>query len=295
MQWCRLYTDVVDNPKVQRLPENLFKVWINVLCLATRNNGVLPEIGDLAFSLRMSETYTSQAITDLIAARLLDITETGVAPHDWDARQYKGDVSTERVGKYRQRVKENGEKVGEYQKYREEIGARDGGQCVYCASTKTLVLDHVVPVIQGGKGVLENLVLACKSCNSGKAGRTPFEAKLKFRNRDFEDFCHRAVTSFCHRDSNAPEAEAEADTESKGEVPFNLEDFIPKTLLGKGAGNEWNSDQKYGAWCGRVIPVARAAMTNDKFEAFLVGLSNKDRWARNLGNKLDKQRINGHA
>ena len=35
-----------------------------------------------------------------------------------------------------------------------------------------LVVDHVIPVCQGGTNDIENLITSCFSCNSGKGGRT---------------------------------------------------------------------------------------------------------------------------
>jgi len=48
---------------------------------------------------------------------------------------------------------------------------RDDHTCVYCnkkLSNFDLVLDHVVPRIKGGKDSPDNLVVACKKCNSYK-------------------------------------------------------------------------------------------------------------------------------
>jgi hypothetical protein len=33
-QWLRLYTDLINDPKVQLLPAEDFKGWINILCIA---------------------------------------------------------------------------------------------------------------------------------------------------------------------------------------------------------------------------------------------------------------------
>jgi hypothetical protein len=41
-------------------------------------------------------------LAQLHAAGLLDKTETGFTPHNWNGRQYKSDVSTERVKRFRQ-------------------------------------------------------------------------------------------------------------------------------------------------------------------------------------------------
>jgi 5-methylcytosine-specific restriction endonuclease McrA len=54
--------------------------------------------------------------------------------------------------------------------------------CQYCgkkAPMKDLNYDHVIPRIQGGKTVWENIVTSCYPCNDRKAGRTPEQAKMK--------------------------------------------------------------------------------------------------------------------
>jgi len=48
---------------------------------------------------------------------------------------------------------------------------RDGHECVYCGSVEDLVLDHVVPLVQGGEHCEDNLVVACRSCNASKGGK----------------------------------------------------------------------------------------------------------------------------
>ena len=40
--------------------------------------------------------------------------------------------------------------------------------CVYCGTTKLLSIDHIVPLSKNGTHTADNLVLACKSCNSSK-------------------------------------------------------------------------------------------------------------------------------
>lgn len=81
----------------------------------------------------------------------------------------------ERVQRYRDRIRATGESLSDYTKYREEVYARDDHRCVYCGKGGPLCLDHLIPVIRGGSGTPENLVAACKRCNSGKAGRLPHE------------------------------------------------------------------------------------------------------------------------
>ena len=40
--------------------------------------------------------------------------------------------------------------------------------CYYCASRERLSVDHLIPTKKGGKNIGDNLVWACRSCNSSK-------------------------------------------------------------------------------------------------------------------------------
>ena len=52
------------------------------------------------------------------------------------------------------------------------------GVCYYCGSEvlpKELTMDHIVPIIRGGKSTKNNLVTACKDCNNKKKHSLPLE------------------------------------------------------------------------------------------------------------------------
>lgn len=56
------------------------------------------------------------------------------------------------------------------------ILVRDGYRCMYCGCTAEqsgahLQLDHLTPRAAGGADVGENLVLACRSCNSRRQAK----------------------------------------------------------------------------------------------------------------------------
>ena len=58
---------------------------------------------------------------------------------------------------------------------REEIFARDGYRCVYCATVapiELLSIDHVQPRVKGGDNSGGNVVTACISCNTAKGARS---------------------------------------------------------------------------------------------------------------------------
>jgi len=65
---------------------------------------------------------------------------------------------------------------------RHNIFERDKNTCQYCSRTldrKDLNLDHVVPRDRSGPTTWENIVCSCIPCNTRKANRTPFEARLR--------------------------------------------------------------------------------------------------------------------
>ena len=52
------------------------------------------------------------------------------------------------------------------------------GRCHYCGGAfkpAELTMDHLVPVVRGGKSVKANLVPACKDCNNKKKYLLPSE------------------------------------------------------------------------------------------------------------------------
>ncbi len=52
------------------------------------------------------------------------------------------------------------------------------GVCYFCnkkISSKELTMDHLIPLIRGGKTIKANVVPACKECNNKKKYLLPFE------------------------------------------------------------------------------------------------------------------------
>jgi len=63
---------------------------------------------------------------------------------------------------------------------RRAIMERDQYRCRYCEGFKGgLEIEHILPVCRGGTSDTNNLVVACRSCNSKKGGKTPSEAGLR--------------------------------------------------------------------------------------------------------------------
>src|ERR1700761_5902788 len=100
-RWFRFYDDAINDPKLLKLPDRMHRIWIGLLCIASKNDGQLPPMEDCALMLRMQPERMGEALVSLVGAGLLDRNGSTLSPHKWDARQYKSDVSTERVKRFR--------------------------------------------------------------------------------------------------------------------------------------------------------------------------------------------------
>jgi 5-methylcytosine-specific restriction endonuclease McrA len=62
------------------------------------------------------------------------------------------------------------------------VYVRDRFTCCFCGQKfppKELNYDHVLPRVQGGKTVWENIVTSCYPCNSRKGDKTPRQAGMR--------------------------------------------------------------------------------------------------------------------
>ena len=83
----------------------------------------------------------------------------------WDREQYRSTVRRSRGS------------VRDWDRLRQQILERDHHICQYCGESANHV-DHIIPIVHGGSDDPDNLVAACRKCNSSKSGRTPTEAGM---------------------------------------------------------------------------------------------------------------------
>ncbi len=62
----------------------------------------------------------------------------------------------------------------------ERVKLLSGNRCSYCGSTGNLALDHIFPQRAGGKDTGDNLIYACRSCNSSK-GKKDLMVWMEYR------------------------------------------------------------------------------------------------------------------
>jgi len=65
---------------------------------------------------------------------------------------------------------------------RRGVFLRDNGTCQYCGR-KAESIDHVYPRSRGGAHVWENVVAACRPCNTGKRDRLLADSGMRLRTR----------------------------------------------------------------------------------------------------------------
>ncbi len=112
-RWFRMYDEVVDDPKIQTLSDKLTVFWLNCMCLASKHSGFLPPVAQIAWKLRKTEKAIAAMIAELHNRGLLDSDGGSFTPHNWDARQYASDVSTERVRRHRETKKRSTDPANE--------------------------------------------------------------------------------------------------------------------------------------------------------------------------------------
>lgn len=102
-RWFRLYSDALRNPKVARLSDKEFRLWIELLAVAAENEGVIPCLDGLKHLLRRRLDHLSTGVERLISIGLIDALSDGYEPHNWAKFQYKSDTSTDRVKRHREK------------------------------------------------------------------------------------------------------------------------------------------------------------------------------------------------
>lgn len=106
-RWFRFYDDAINDAKILGLSDALFRAWVTLLCLASKNGGALPPAKDISLVLRMKQGAVGVWLAGLFAAGLLDKREDGsFVPHNWEERQYRSDSSAERMKRHRDKKRD---------------------------------------------------------------------------------------------------------------------------------------------------------------------------------------------
>lgn len=179
-RWFRHYAGMVRDDKLVRVAlkskqsiERVVWIWGAVLESAAEIDSEARyevDADEIAHFLRCKPAAV-EAVLDALK-ELGRIDDTTIVT--WSKRQFKTDKSTDRVKRYREARKSAG-LLAQWQpskELRQEVYAADNHQCVYCAATDDLTIDHKVPEMHGGTHDRSNLQTACRRCNAKKRDLT---------------------------------------------------------------------------------------------------------------------------
>ena len=101
--WIKLYHDILDDPKMATLSDNLWRRIIELFLLAGRlyKDGNLPEIKQIAWALRQNENQLADELEQITHTGIISKTETGWFIPKFKTRQDPMS-NTERVRKFRE-------------------------------------------------------------------------------------------------------------------------------------------------------------------------------------------------
>lgn len=107
--WIKLYMEILDDPKMGRLPCNLWRRFVECCLMAgeSREAGFLPDLATLAWRLRVDERTLHQELTSLADFGLLELKPYNPFDTRWFvvnfAKRQAASSVTERVKRHRER------------------------------------------------------------------------------------------------------------------------------------------------------------------------------------------------
>ena len=91
-----MYSDLLDNLKVEKLSDKQYRRWSKLLALANVNipRGRLPPVDKIAFRLRVNEAAATLTVQEFIDLKFIDVIRGAWVMHDWDDWQKDSDART---------------------------------------------------------------------------------------------------------------------------------------------------------------------------------------------------------
>ena len=154
--WIKLHRGLLDNMEYHLLSDFAAKRLPLIWLIASECDGVLPDVGRIAFRLRISDDKCQEVLDELVERDFL-VEYTGAEPAE------QGATLAQRI------AKANGFGTRHISDaVKREVWQRDGGKCCACGSVERIEYDHKNPVSNGGTSEAENIQLLCRPCNRSK-------------------------------------------------------------------------------------------------------------------------------
>lgn len=180
MTWLRLDDSFYDHPKIDGLTDPAFRLHVAAAnyCARHLTDGHITAPA----ALRLTATSRQRTIDELVTAHLWDPTPDGYEIHDFlRYNPTREQVEADRRGNARRQA------LWRNPGLKDTVRRRDEDRCRYCGHTVRWndrrgplggTYDHVDP---HGENTVDNLVVACRGCNSAKSNRTPEQAGMPLR------------------------------------------------------------------------------------------------------------------
>lgn len=259
VKWIKITTNIFDDEKIkliEAMPDRdaILIIWIKILTQAGRCNasGYLLLNQNIPYTDEMLSTIFNRPLNTVRMALeifksfgMIELIENAFCISNWEKHQ-----NIEGMDLIREQTKQRVAKHREKQK--QKLLGNSKKECVYCGKASDTI-DHIIPKSKGGKDIPENIVDSCKSCNSSKSNKLLHEflndskdnksqnirfdlilKNSKLMNYvEFDDFLNQFKKRYCNvteTQSNATEAEAEADLEKDKLARENFGNNIPKCI-----------------------------------------------------------------
>jgi len=104
-----LYTEIIDDPKIAKMNDVQFRIFIYLLAVASEHekDGLIAlSLDELAWRIRQTKPRLLAALRYLEEARIIASYDRGIEIINWNKRQFKSDNVTERTRRSKERSRE---------------------------------------------------------------------------------------------------------------------------------------------------------------------------------------------
>ena len=170
MDWLKIHHEARTDKKLAKLSAHQFRVWFNLLLLASEQKQKRGTIDTSDMYIVTLEVCNEDE--DLLRETLALLAELHIVTFDGSEITFI-DFQKQQSAPSSKLVRASWNVVSK--KIRKAIFERDGKVCRYCGSETFPEIDHVHPVYHGGPTTPENLQVLCRPCNRKKGKRLSYE------------------------------------------------------------------------------------------------------------------------
>ena len=108
MKWLRLWTEILDDPKMCQLADDEYRVFTYLLAMAAEEekDGAIPfKPGDIAWRTRLPMDLVTRSIDKLLKLDIIGPNGNGLKFVHWDKRQFKSDNRTQYFNEWYEKKK----------------------------------------------------------------------------------------------------------------------------------------------------------------------------------------------